>query len=207
MLSMHCGLVGSFDWVLELAVLDDIMRLTSQEVLLELFGVNSRGLEGNLTRFDDSLKVWINFSIFLSSGDLGGFCSINLFGSQEDFIESWCFFSSSSQEEWHVWVDRRFLVFDNSVNISYSKVDSLGKLILVIDFDPLFDVLSLLRHNIIGDIKLPKSFLFEHYIILCSLWWLSKLISVRSLLCHLSQLLLCQLIIKGGWINLRSLTQ
>jgi hypothetical protein len=88
------------------------------------------------------------------------------------------------------------------MNFSDGEVNSLCELVLVVDLDPSFNKLCWKRHDVIRNIELSKRFLFENNIVLCSFWWLTKLISVRSLGIHFSKLLLGRFEIHFGHANI-----
>ena len=110
-----------------------------------------------------------------------------IFCVQNHFIESGNFFSSSSFKEVGIRLIWCFLVKDDCMNFSDREINSLCVFILIIDWNPLFNKPSWNILDIFGNLKGSKLFLFHDHIIFSCFWWLTKLSSVRCLLCHLSE--------------------
>ena len=102
-------------------------------------------------------------------------------------INSWTNVSSSSFIEVWICLSGSFLVKNNGVNFSNSEIDSLGKFILIINFNPFFNKSSWNVLNILWDIKCSKLFLLHNEVVFGCLWWLSELRSIWSFLSHLSK--------------------
>ena len=144
LLAKHTDLIWSFKFLL-IDILDDIMRLSSQKLLLEFLWVDLWSQEWHLSTIDNFLNVWINLTHGPGSSMsyLRRFRSIDIFSSQQNFIESRNFFCSSTLEELTIYIYWSLLIFDYCVYFSYCKVNSFGELILVVDFNPLFYILCL----------------------------------------------------------------
>lgn len=131
-------------------------------------------------------------------------CSI-----QDHLIESWYFLSSSSLEEVSVSLVWGLLIKNDCMNLSNSEINSLCELILIIDRNPFFDITSWNFLNVFWNIKVSKLFLLHNHVIFSSFWRFSKLSSVRSLLSHLSEYLVCFLgieILNWKYVNICTLS-
>lgn len=101
-----------------------------------------------------------------------------LLGGEQDLVESGRLLGFPLLEKCvarGVWC---LLVLDNGVDLPNGEIDPLGILILIVDLDPLLDILSLLRLNVLADFELSKILLLQYHVILGSLWWLTKLGSI-----------------------------
>lgn len=90
----------------------------------------------------------------------------------------------------------RLGVLHNSVNLSDGKVNSLGELILIINLEPLVQILDGLWLYVFANVQILQLFLLQNNVVLRCLWWLSKLCPIRSLLSVLSKCVLCKLHVK-----------
>lgn len=83
------------------------------------------------------------------------------------------------------------LVRNYGMNFPDCKVDSFGKLILIVNLNPFFNKSSWCVLYVLWNLKGPKILLFHDHIIFSCLWWLSKLAPIGCLLSHFSEKIMC----------------
>ena len=163
----------------------DVVRLTSQEVLLELLRVD-HAWEVSLhlgLALQQLGKVLVDWHLGASAlRERLSAWQMLILGLKQDLVEPWGFIALSALKEVCTCGRWRLLIFDDSVDVPDREINSLGKLILIVHFEPFLDVLSWLRLNIFTNLKLSEILFLQDNIILRSFGWLTKLCPIRSLL-------------------------
>lgn len=107
---------------------------------------------------------------------------MSLFSSQQDLVKSWSFFTLSTLEEVASCGSWGFLVLNDGIDLPDGEINPLGKLILIINFEPLIKVLNCMWLYILAYLQILQLFLLQNNVILSGLGWLSELSPVRCLL-------------------------
>jgi len=85
-------------------------------------------------------------------------------------------------------VDRGFVVFNDSIDLSDSKVNFLDKLVMVMQTDPLLNILRSVWFDVLGNVERSKLLLIHHCKILHCFWCFTKVVVVGALVDHVSKL-------------------
>lgn len=183
--------------------MSNVVWLPSEEILLELLGVDHRwevSLHLRLT-LEESLKMLVDLNVIslvvrrFSSGDLRILCC------QQNFVKSWGLVSLSAKEEVGTCGGGSLLVEYDGVDFPQSKVNSFGEFILIINFEPFVDVLNCRWLYVLADCNVFKLFLLQNHKIFSSFWWLTELCIVGGFCGVLPKDILCRSQIKLLWTN------
>lgn len=100
---------------------------------------------------------------------------MSLFSSQQDLVKSWSFLTLSTLEEVASCGSWGFLVLNDGIDLPDGEINPLGKLILIINFEPLIKVLNCMWLYILAYLQILQLFLLQNNVILSGLGWLSEL--------------------------------